>query len=265
MPLTEIRDLAVATQIIFEHPLNERIRTFLRLEHLFEKVNHFVPQYDPWATRVAIEALIDIVAITARADVKTELLKEVDRNLSTLKRIASQPGVDPAALNRVLRDLEEAANGVQGLSGPIGQTAREDDFLKSIAQRSSIPGGACSFDLPLFHHWLIQSPERRQARLDHWLNDLWPANEAIRLVLSLARTSAAPRDVLAPRGFFQEALSIQAPAQMVRVGLNGSGGLFPEISGHKNRFSIRFMSTEPRGRPSQSTEDVPFRLTCCVF
>ncbi len=255
----------MATQLIFEHPLNERIRTFLRLEHLFEKVEHFVPQYDPWATRVAIEALLDIVSITARADVKAELLKEVDRNINTLKRVARQPGVDPTALNRVLKELEEAADGVQALTGPIGQTAREDELLKGVAQRSSIPGGACSFDLPLFHYWLIQSPERRQARLDKWLEDLWPANAAIRLLLSLARTSAAPREELAPRGFFQEALSVQTPAQMVRVGLNGAGTLYPEISGHKNRFSIRFMSTESRGRPSQSTEDVPFRLTCCVL
>ncbi len=255
----------MAPQTLFEHPLNERIRTFLRLEHLFEKVDYFMPQYDPWATRVAVEALMEITAVTARSDLKTEIAKELDRNINTLHRIASQPGVDPTALARVMGELEQAATGIQALKSPIGQTAREDEFLKGVAQRSSIPGGGCCFDLPLYHHWLAQSPERRQSRLDHWLGDLRPAEAAIRLLLSLARGSAAARLVTAAGGFFQESLEAQGPAQMVRVGLPAGAHVYPEISGHKNRFSIRFMHIEARGKATQSTDDVEFRLTCCVF
>ena len=252
-------------QTVFEHPLNERIRTFLRMEHLFEKVDFFMPQYDPWATRVAVESLLDITAVTARSDLRTEIIKELDRNLTALDRIARQPGVDPAALTRVQHDLEQTRAGLDALRSPIGQTAREDEFLKAVAQRGCIPGGACSFDLPQFHHWLVQSPERRQSRLDYWLRDLRPADAAIRLVLSLARGSTAPRQVTAVCGFFQEALDLTAPAQMVRVALPGGGSLYPEISGHKNRYSIRFMDSEARGRPAPTAEDVDFRLTCCVF
>jgi cell division protein ZapD len=255
----------VATQIVYEHPLNERIRTFLRLEHLFEKIEFFAPQYDAWATRVTVEALLDVASVTARADIKSEIAKELDRNIATLNRLASQPGVDPSALERVLAELRQAATGIQGIQGPVGQTAREDELLKAVSQRSSLPGGACSFDLPQYHHWLIQSPDHRQARLDHWLRDLRPAQLAIRLMLSLARTSANPRDVIAERGFFQEALDPQAPAQLVRIGLNGTNGLYPEVSGHKTRYSIRFLSPESRGRPAPVTEDLPFRLTCCVW
>ncbi len=252
-------------QIVFEHPLNERIRTFLRMEHLFEKVGFFMPQYDPWATRVAVEALLDITAVTARSDLRTEILKEIDRNLAILDRVANQPSVDPETLVQVRRDLARARTGLEDLKGPIGQTAREDEFLKAVSQRGCIPGGACSFDLPQFHHWLVQSPERRQSRLDHWLRDLRPADEAIRLVLSLARASTVPRQATAVGGFFQEALDLAAPAQMVRVALAGGCPLYPEISGHKNRFSIRFMGLEARGRPTPTSEDVDFRLTCCVF
>ncbi|WP_295447152.1 cell division protein ZapD [uncultured Thiodictyon sp.] len=255
----------MAPQTVFEHPLNERVRTFLRLEHLFEKVDYFMLQYDSWATRVAVEALLDVTAVTARSDLKTDIAKELERNLTALNRVARQPGVDQVALERVSRDLERALDGIAALTSPIGQTAREDDFLKSVGQRSSIPGGACSFDLPLYHHWLVQSPERRQSRLDYWLQDLRPADTAIRLMLSLARSSATPREVTAAGGFFQEALDLQAPAQMVRVALPGGGGLYPEISGHKNRFSIRFMNLESRGKPTQTPEHIAFRLTCCIF
>lgn len=255
----------MSTLLTFEHPLNERTRTFLRLEHLFDRFDFFAPQYDSWATRVAVECLIDIVAITARADVRNELLKELERNLAGLQRFASQPGVDEDSLARVMDDLQAAIDRLRELSGPLGQSAREDEFLKSVAQRNSIPGGTCCFDLPRFHHWLIQSPDIRRERMENWLGDLRPVDTGIRLALSLIRRSAAPRQVLAEGGFFQESLDAQSPAQMVRVGLQDTGTVYPEISGHKNRFSIRFMHIEPRGRATQSVGDIPFRLTCCVF
>jgi cell division protein ZapD len=255
----------VSRQLSFEHPLNERVRTFLRLEHLFKKVAHFQYEADAWATRAAVEGLLDIVALTARADIKTELLKELDRNTTTLNRIRRQPGVDLNTLGQILEDLQHAATGLHDLSGQIAHRVREDEFLKSIAQRSSIPGGTCSFDIPHYHHWLSQSAEVRQRRLADWMRGLEPVSGAIDLVLSLARSSATPRRVTAAEGFFQEALDVQAPAQLVRVSINGNPTLFPEISGHKNRFSIRFMSTQEGGRPVQHREDVDFTLTCCVF
>lgn len=257
--------LSVSSQMIFEHPLNERIRTFLRLEHLFEKVEYFAPQPEQWNTRAAVEGLLDILAMTARADVKAELLKEIDRNLSTLARIGNQPDVDPEALSGIMSELEHAASGIHDLSGPIGADARESELLKSIAQRSAIPGGACSFDLPAYHFLLTQPADLRAERLRQWLAPMQAVTKAIRLVLSLARTSAVPRRLIAEDGFFQEALDVQAPAQLVRVGIAPELSLFPEISGHKNRFSIRFLHSNGAARPVQRREAVEFKLTCCVF
>lgn len=256
---------AVAAPQLFEHPLNERMRIFLRLEHLLERVEHFLPQTDPWATRAAVEGLLDMIAITARADIKNEILKEIDRNLNSLSRLRHQPGVDPTALHDIVAQLEQAANGIHGLDGPIAAAARDDDFLKAVAQRHAIPGGACSFDLPVYHHFLSQPPAQRTARLTAWLGELAPVSSAVRLNLSLARTSARPRQLRACDGFYQEALDPQAPAQLVRVGLPADLPLFPEVSGHKNRFSIRFFTPNGGGRPRPVHDEVPFTLTCCVF
>jgi len=250
---------------IFEHPLNERMRTFMRLEHLFERLARFADEDDPWASRVMIETLIDIASISARADVKNELLKELERASSALARLVNRSGVDPEALRRVLDDLHQAGAAVQDIPGPIGQRAREDEFLKAIAQRTSIPGGSCGFDLPHFHHWLLQPREARQTRLAHWLADMTPTQEALRLLLSLTRTSAPMRSLVAENGFFQELLETQAPPQLLRIRLDELDGLYPEVSGHRNRFSIRFMWAERSGRPTQTDDDIPFRLSCCVL
>jgi len=255
----------VPTKLTFEHPLNERVRTFLRLEHLFGKVAHFLPQADPWTSRAAVEGILDVLAITSRADIKAELLKELDRNSISLNRVRRQPGVDLQTLETILGDLQQATSGLHALNGQIGQLLRQDDFLKSIAKRSSIPGGTCSFDLPQYHHWLLQPPEVRQEQMSEWMQGLQPVSDAITLALSLARASAAPREVTAAGGVFQESINAQAPAQLVRVTLNGEAHLYPEISGHKNRFTIRFLDTREVGVPVLWREDTNFTLTCCVF
>lgn len=255
----------MSEQLFYEHPLNERIRTFLRLEHLFAKADHYAAGDGPWETRSAIEALLDIATVAGRTDIKGELLRELDRHGAALNRIRTQAGVHRDTLDRVLAELGDATSALHRIGGPIGQRARDDELLRVVAQRTAIPGGTCSFDLPLYHRWLAQPAEARREWLALWMEDMRPARAALSLILSLTRTSAAPRAVTAPVGFFQQALDSQAPAQMIRVGINGGGKLYPEISGHKNRFSIRFMEAEEGTKPVQSRADVDFSLTCCVF
>ncbi|MBB1089746.1 cell division protein ZapD [Rhodopseudomonas palustris] len=255
----------MSNKLYFEHPLNERIRTFLRLEHLCEKIEYFRPQPSHWATRAAIESLLDLVTVTSRSDIKNELIRELDRNLVTLQRVRRQPSIDLTVLDTIVTQLETASKNLSQINGQIATLAREDEFLKAIAQRNSIPGGACSFDLPHYHHLLMKSQVVRMQLLERWSTDLTPVNDAIRLVLSLARTSAMPREEKAIQGFFQETLDPAAPAQLVRIGLDADLPYFPEISGHRNRFSIRFLTAEDAQRPIQTRDDISFTLICCIF
>lgn len=255
----------MSAQVVFEHPLNERVRTFLRLEHLFERVSHFASQEDAWSTRAAVETLIDVVAITSRADIRSELVKELDRNVSSLQRVRHQPGVDLDKLDGLLVDLQQTAAGIQALGGQVGQAIRDDLLLKAVAQRMSIPGGTCSFDIPQYHYWLTQALSERRSQLDEWLGSLRSVQTAIERVLGLARRSGTPEWVETSDGFYQETLDINAPAQLVRIGLSDDAALYPEISGHKNRFSIRFMRFVELGRTTAHREAVRFELTRCVF
>ncbi len=255
----------MSSTVVYEHPLNERIRTFLRLEFLFTRIAYFLPRDEELCTRAAVDALLDILSITGRADIKTEILKELDRHAAMLERLGRQPGVDAGTLSRVLEELEEVTEKLYRLSGQIGQSLRENEFLKAIAQRSSIPGGTCSFDLPQFYHWLVQPHPVRLRQVALWVKDLEPIRDAIALLLSLARGSSDPKTVNAVEGFYQDSLDSQAPVQMVRVELDHALSLFPEISGHKHRYSIRFLETNGDVRPVQTKRDVEFHLTCCVF
>ncbi|MCG7873350.1 MAG: cell division protein ZapD [Candidatus Thiodiazotropha lotti] len=252
-------------QIHYEHPLNERIRTFLRLEHLFMQVDHFRPLADIWSNRAAIEGLLSIMSVFGRSDLKTEILKELERHVSNLERVRQQPGVNMEALGLVLDDLEQAIHQVYRMDGQIARNLRNNEFLTTIVQRSSIPGGGCNFDLPQYHRWLNQPHEVRQDQMSEWMHELHPVREAVVLLLNLVRGSNLPSEETAQQGFFQKSLEPSSPAQLVRVSLPRNTNVFTEISGNKHRFSIRFLESIDTGKPTQSKQDIPFQLTTCIF
>jgi cell division protein ZapD len=255
----------VSDQIIYEHPLNERIRTLLRLEHLFDEAIYYLPLPDEWGSRSAIDSLLKIASIFTRADIKSEILKELDRQLGKLGSIRRQPGVDMQTLGQVLDELERANQEVHRINGQVGQQLRENEFLKSIMQRTSIPGGSCAFDLPQFHYWLQQPPAARQQQMQEWYRELEPIRDAIGLLLSLTRNSTRARPETAFQGFFQKTLDAQTPPQLLRIGVSTHLPLFAEISGGRHRFSVRFMEASPNERPSQCQRDVQFSLACCAI
>ncbi len=229
------------------------------------QVDHFRPLSDAWSNRAAVDGLLSIIAIFGRSDLKTEILKELERHTANLERVRQQPGVDLQALGQVLDDLEQAIHQVYRLNGQIARQLRSNDFLTTILQRSSIPGGSCNFDLPQYHHWLNQPHEIRQQQMSEWLHELLPVREAVVLLLNLVRNSNLPTREKAEQGFYQRVLDSSAPAQMIRVSLPRTSTVFTEISGNKNRFSIRFLEAVDTGRPVQTSRDIEFLLTTCIF
>lgn len=238
----------------------------LRLEFLFDQINYAASGTMPWDSRLGLQGLFEILNLTARNELKSELLKELDRHITNLNRLRQSRGVNANALGTILEEIDTVIDRVYGQDTLALEEVRQNEFLNAIRQRSSIPGGTCRFDLPSLHHWLQNDSAERNLCLQDWVRPFEPMQEAVRLILRLVRTSAIPSDEVAVGGFFQKTLDSSAPSQMVRVVLPVERGLFPEISGGKHRFSIRFMQQpNPQERASLSTEDISFQLACCVI
>lgn len=250
---------------IFEHPLNEKCRTWLRLSHLFEQFEFHMPHGEEWHARAAMSALLDIASVLSRADIKSELQKELERYKLQLARMADSPGVDTDRLEQILKRLQQTCQGVRNINGQLGQSLRSNEFLNSIVQRSSIAGGAFDFDLPQYHYWLQMPQEQRLRQLDDWRHEVIAVQDAVDLLLNLIRNSAVSTQEQAPAGFYQKSLPSSVTAQLVRVGIPSAGGLYAEISGGKHRFSIRFMECGDWQHPSQVDRDVEFTLRTCVI
>jgi cell division protein ZapD len=256
----------VISNITYEQPLNERVRTFLRLEHLFDTEDHFLSNSSEWDSRVSLSLLLDIIDMLSRSDVKTELIKEMERHSVTLTNLKRNPGVDLHRLEMILDDINLHLEVLRGSSYQPGQLLRQDELITSIKQRSSIPGGSCNFDLPAYHHWLQHSLEERHANFENWRKDLLVIKKSVRLALHMIRNSANPVIEEAQDGFFQKPIEGNIACQMVRVLLPAGSIYFPEISGGKHRFTVRFFQqTSTAIRPMQTKDTVEFELHCCIL
>ncbi|MFI3185521.1 MAG: cell division protein ZapD [Methylococcaceae bacterium] len=254
------------TTITYEFPLNERIRVFIRLEQLFQQFSHFLTGETVADKRAALSVLLDIMTIFRRNDLKSEILKELERHAKVLNKLADNQSVDAQKLEELLNNLNRTSKKLYATNGKIGSQVMESDLFQSIAQRSSIPGGTCSFDLPEFHYWLEQDEAIRVKDLEHWSRPFADIRIAIDLILNFIRNCSSPTQELAEAGFFQFQLDTSQPYQLLRVSLDRSIHCFAEISGGKHRCTIRFMTpSSDNKRPTQSPDDIPFALSCCIF
>ena len=253
-------------KIIYEQPLNERIRTFLRLEFLFTRLDHALKYNDELNNRNAIDTLLSLLSVFERNDLKQEIIKELERLVSTLSALENTPGVDKRALNDLLDELDQILDSLHLSKLAIGQALRENDFLYSIRQRASIPGGSCDFDLPAYHFWLRHTPyETRKQQLVNWLNQFSNMRAAIEISLRLIRGSTEFKPATALAGFFQQSLDSNLPNQIIRVQVMNDSSYYPEISGGKHRFTVRLMHFDINQRAKQEAENIDFSLSICAM
>jgi cell division protein ZapD len=248
----------------FEQPLTERMRTFLRVEFLYQQTLFHLDDPTEYSSRAAVSALLEIITIVGRGDIRTDVIKELERHSEQLARYRSQPTVDATRLKKLIDDIGELRQHLAVAGAQLVNPLKECEFLSTIRHRSGIPGGTCVFDLPDYGYWLRLPASDRRRQLEDWTDHLKPICDAVAEVLWLTResTEAGPR--IAPGGLFQHAFDRSDQASLVRALLPAGAGIFPEISAGQHRFTIRFVRW--RGvdsRPMQITQDVRFDLAIC--
>jgi len=252
--------------IHYEFPLNERMRVFIRLEQLFLQLDHFLTGASIWDRRASVSTLVDILQVFSRHDLKAETLKELERHSNRLNQLSSHDGVDTQRLRQVISELNAISKTLYASNGKIDLSSMESDLFKMITQRSSIPGGTCSFDLPAYHFWLEQTEAKQHDDLEQWSRQFAYIRTAIKLILNFIRLSGTTTEESARNGFYQATLDKTQPYQIIIVNLPKTAPYFVETSGGKHRFTIRFMSAaQGKQRPKQSTSDLDFQLTHCIF
>ena len=249
--------------ILYEYPFNERIRTYLRLEHLFRRLGELAARDTATDHHYAIITMFEVMDVAARADLKTDVLKDLEKQKHILNGYRGNPAIAEAVLDDVTAQLEACFSALSGLPGKAGQALTENDWLMGIRSRVGIPGGTCEFDLPAYYAWQHVDTRKRQQDLQKWIATLVPLAESVRLLLQMLRDSGAPQMVMAPGGNYQQTLPQGRTFQLLRLRIDPAQTLIPEISGNRLMVSVRLMRHELDDRLHAAGTDGTFELTLC--
>lgn len=240
----------------FEHPLNEKTRIYLRVESLLRQMSHAAAKVDTIQYPLFFRPIFDLLEIFEQIQMKSELAKDLEKQRLSYKSWLNVDGVNQDMLQAVLSNIDDVHRDLMAAER-FGQSLKEDRFLSTIRQRFNLPGGSCCFDLPSLHFWLHQPDENRKRDIEGWLGTLQPLTSALHLWLQLTRETGHEKPIIARAGFFQ---SDAEEANILRLNIPLEYGVYPMISGHKNRFAIKFMSFESG---QAYPHDVEFDLAIC--
>lgn len=247
----------VSPTVLFEHPLNEKMRTWLRIEFLLQQLYQQQALDNTAIALTFFRAVADLLDVLERGEVRTELLKELERQQQKLLQWADVPGVDMTLVNQLRDQLKQCASSL--MAAPrLGQALREDRLIALVRQRLGIPGGCCSFDLPTLHMWMHIPQHQRDHDVSAWLETLQPLSHALSMVLDLIRKSGQFQNQISLNGFFQDNAE---GADLLRLRINLEYQLYPQISGHKTRYAIRFLPLD--SEHGKVAERLTFALACC--
>jgi cell division protein ZapD len=249
--------------ILYEYPLNERTRTYLRLQHLFACFNQLSQRSEALDHHYALSTIFEIMEVASRSELKSEILKDIERHKQQLNGYRGNPSISEQALDLIIEQLDQRFDSLNNMVGKMGSALSESEFLNSIRSRSAIPGGTCEFDLPAYHAWQHHAPDSRQADLYNWSQHFAPLAKAIQLILKMMRESGSTQKVMATGGQLQQNLPQGRNFQLLRLRIEDGLNLTPEISCNRLLVVIRLMQQQADGKLLASKEDTPFEMTLC--
>ena len=249
--------------VLYEYPFNESMRTMLRLENLFDRLGQLLPRDAAVDHHFALATLFEIIDVANRSDLKSDLLKELDRFKSQYVGWRSNPQVSQQALDKTIERLESAFQQLNQQSGKAGQSLLGHEWLSSVRTRLGIPGGTCEFDLPAYFAWQQRSSERRRADLMGWLATMAPLAEGLQVMLQSLRETAAPHKVVTSAGLYQQSLPAGRGYQLLRLHIDPEPELVPEITCHRLMVGVRLMRVDEEGRLRPANADASFDLALC--
>lgn len=251
--------------ILYEYPLNERTRTYLRLEHLLKRLGVLVPREHPLDHHHALQTLFEILEVGARADLKSEILKDLERHKQQFEGWRGNPAISEAALDHVIGQIDRCYGALRDDEGRPGHALGGVEWLQSVRNRIVIPGGTCAFDLPAYHDWQHRPAAERQADLARWAQEVACLAEPVQLLLQLLRESAVAQKVYATQGQFQQNLPQSRTFQLLRVWIEPSLQLIPEISGNRLLVSVRLLRRSEGGRLEHAADaEAELELHLCA-
>lgn len=254
-----------SSMIIYEQPLSEKIRLFLRLEALVQRLRHHMTSATQEDIVAGVIILLDLYNLSSRMDLRSEVIKELDRTAHSAKNCENC--LKKEKQEETLDQLAEYSKQLHAITCKLDQHLRDHMFFNGLRQRASLPGGINGVDIPILEYWSSRPKEQCLEDLAQWSHNYQVAVDAVSFTLGLIRNCCEMQEVTAKAGFYQSSLNPQMGYQLLQVMIDEGNNYYPEISASQQRFSLRFIDSQDlAGRVrNQLRDDVTFYLKLCKF
>ncbi|CAH0534439.1 Cell division protein ZapD [Vibrio stylophorae] len=239
----------------YEHPLNERVRSYLRAEQLIQKINGH-PQHQDCCSYAFFQPLFDFLELIEQSNLRSDLIRDLQRWQQQLVQWRNLPQVDSITLNALQQQLDQNIETLQQQRQPT-HGLRSDRVLSALKPRMSIPAGSCDFDVPVFGYWRQLPDMEKQSQVHHWLESLQPLIQGLKLWFQLTRESQSFERHLAQQGVYHVECE---GSQLLRIRIAQQHQCYLMVSAHPKRSTLRFL---PWNEQDKVASQIPFELALC--
>ena len=243
---------------IYEEPVDERIRKFLKLESYFLRINKHKEIENSYDSFAVLYNLISLYQMLSRAEVKRELIREIDFHKSRYTEYIKINGSDKIKLNSIMEKQNVILNTLHNLQSNYLNDLHNDELFQHCVKHYDTLSSELDY-------WLTRDSVWRTNNFDLWIEPLKFIKESTNFILTLIRKSGNFQDKNAEKGFYIQKLDQNKNIQLVRITLSSDVYYYPQISVGKQRINIMFMTKDEANNLVQYQEDVQFLLTVCCL
>ena len=124
-----MKPAAPPLRILYEHPFSEVVRTMLRLEHLLDRLARLLERDEALDHHFALQTLYEVQDLASRADLKTDLLKELERHKAQYQSYRGHPEISESSLDALVARIDAAVKKVLQQGHRTGDIAQPGERI----------------------------------------------------------------------------------------------------------------------------------------
>ena len=243
---------------IYEQPVDERIRKFLRFENIYMKINNHKDidsKYDAYSVLLNISELF--INLT-RSEIKRDLISEIETHKVRYQEYIKFDGADKIKLNSIMEKQNAILKTLHDLEANYLNVLKRDELLQTIIKHINT---SCA-DL---EYWLSRDHDFRKNQINLWLELIKPIENSIFFCLDLLRKSTETFEITAKDGMYLFKMDTEKKIRLLRVTMKTDNYFFPKISVGPQRATIAFMTIDDNNKIIRLNQDINFVLDICYI
>lgn len=243
---------------IYEQPIDERIRKFLRLENTYMKINHHMDidsKHDAHSTLLNIS---DLFINLTRSEIKRDLISEIEAQKMRYQEYIKLAGADKIKLSSIMEKQQAILKTLHDLEANYLNVLKNDELFQTIIKHINT---SCA-DLD---YWLSRDHDFRKNQINLWLELIKPIENSIFFCLDLLRRSSETIEITAKDGMYLFRMDIEKKIRLLRVTMKTDNYFFPRISVGPQRATVAFMTIDDNNKIIRLNKDINFVLDLCYI